>query len=99
MKLHVRIHRQTEKEPQPGTLRAYVIDHRQDAKGEPIEIPGPNLLAGRTFKQIDSAIQRADEVIHKQFKLLDPPEIVYETPEEPKCSTCGTDCAREDTGV
>lgn len=60
MKLKVLIHRQTEMEPGMGTLRAYVV---QGSKR------GDNLLAGHTFKKVDSAIERADAVLLRSSEL------------------------------
>lgn len=70
MKITVLIHRQTPKEPSEGTLKAYVV---QSGKR------GPNLLKGKQFTSVDSAIQEADSRIFEQFRhWAEAPEIQYE---------------------
>ena len=77
-KLRVLIHRQIAKEPSPGTLQAYVLQAYQDGKGKSTELRGPNLLAGKgIFKRTDSVIPVVDEILLKQFKLIEPCEIEY----------------------
>ena len=68
-KIKVVIHRQTRVEPSEGTLRAYVVE-ANGARGE-------NMLAGRKWTSIDSAVQEVDRHLLTMFKLIDPPEIEY----------------------
>jgi hypothetical protein len=74
LKLKIIIHRQTDKEPSTGTLRAWV-----DQNGR----CSPNLLKGQKFNRVDSAVQFVDAHILELYKLIDPPEIEYEVEEWP----------------
>lgn len=62
MKITVLIHRQTPKEPSEGTLKAYIV---QSGKR------GPNLLKGKQFTSVDSAIEHADKQILERFRNSD----------------------------
>jgi hypothetical protein len=73
MKISVLIHRN----PETGLLSAYVVQEFQGRNKEKRVLKGDNLLKGRQFSKVDSAIQRCDDVLLKLFKLLEPPEIEY----------------------
>ena len=78
MKISVLIHRH----PETRILSAFVVQEFQGLKKEKRILHGDDLLKGRKFKNTDSAIQRCDDVLLEQFKLLDPPEIEYVIEEE-----------------
>ena len=65
MKITVLIERQKD----TGLLEAHAVQGR---------LRGENLLKGKRIKQVDAAIRAADDQILRLYKLLDPPEIVYE---------------------
>lgn len=75
--LVVVIHRQTAQEPLPGRLRAWVL---QDGRRS------DNLLRGRQFTNVDSAIEHVDEKLLGKFKLLDVPQIEYQVEDDSKTS-------------
>ena len=74
MTITVLIHRQTEKERLPGTLRAWVKHNGRKAP--------KNLLAGHQFSRVDSAICEIDGMILDAFSgdgklVLGKPEVIY----------------------
>ena len=79
-KVVVLIHRQTRNEPSEGTLRAYVItDPSSRSKDKTLSAAarGPNMLIGKKWTSVDSAVQECDRQILALFKLIDPPQIEY----------------------
>ena len=74
MKLKVIIHRQTDKEPSTGILRAWVSQSGKQS---------PDLLKGQRMKRVDSAVQYVDAQILDLYRLINPPEIEYVVEEWP----------------
>ena len=43
---------------------------------------GADLLADRVFRNVDAAIRRADELLMREFKLIEPSAILYSGPDQ-----------------
>ena len=73
MKLTVSITRNIE----TGRLAARVEQSYQLGTGQSGKLAGDDLLRGKRFKNVDSAVCHCDEVLLSLYRLTDPPEIEY----------------------
>lgn len=58
-------------------LRAFILVPMKKLNGEDYEHRGTDLLSGRRFKRVDSAVTFCDDKLLKAWKLIDPPQIQY----------------------
>jgi hypothetical protein len=64
-----------------GRLHGYVLERYEDSDGSSEQIAkGEDLLKDRTIRDVESAVGECNRRLKAMFKLIDPPTIVFISP-------------------